>query len=230
MPPIHHTVVLPARFESIVNASVNRALEAHSRRAFAIPPDLQEKIDCAVASAWAPSTRRLYNSAIARFLTFCNSLGVPPPLRLPAAEDLLCAFTASSLGLRSSSSIRNDLSGIRAWHMFHGAPYKGGGRLSLVLRGLESHSPPSSKRPQRVPISTLMLHKLYEGLCLDDPFDAACLAAALIAFWGQSRLGEILPDKCDNAPTSLYPAYSDLQAISPTGASRCQVIYISPQG
>jgi hypothetical protein len=220
MPPTRSAIILSPRLELIVSTSVNRALNARSFGGFSAPPDLQKKIDCAVASAWAPSTRRLYNNAILRFMAFCDSLGVPPVSRLPAAEDLLCAFAASSLGRRSASSIRNDLSGIRAWHLFHSVPYSGGSRLSLVIRGSEIHSPPSSKRAPRVAVSLTMLSSLYDRLSLYDPFDVACLATALVAFWGQCRLGEILPDKCDGILPSFYPARSDLRAASSTGASR----------
>ncbi|KAJ7730504.1 hypothetical protein B0H14DRAFT_2998932, partial [Mycena olivaceomarginata] len=38
-----------------------------------------------------------------------------------------------------------------------------------------------------------MLRALYEGLDFTSPRDVAVFAAACVAFWGQCRLGEILP-------------------------------------
>jgi hypothetical protein len=224
MPSTRCSYILPRRLHSIIKTTVRQALSAHSltrhSRSFTTPHALRQKVDLAVASAWAPSTRRLYNSAVLRFLQFCDGLGVPVASRLPAEEDILCAYAASLMGSRSGSSIKNDISGLRAWHLYHNMPFKGGNRLGLVLRGAEAHSPPSSKRPPRAPASVKMLTCLHNALDHSDPFDAACLAAASVAFWSQSRLGELLPVSLASLASANLPTRSDLHGRSPSGASR----------
>jgi hypothetical protein len=129
---------------------------------------------------------------VARFIHFCSEQHVALEFRLPASELLLCAFAASSAGLRSGSTIRNDISAVRAWHITNNVPYFGNIRLNYTLKGLENLTPQSSKRAPRPPITLDMLCILYEGLNLVDPLDACCWAAAVTAFWGQARLGELL--------------------------------------
>jgi hypothetical protein len=124
------------------------------------------------------------------------------------------------MGSRSGSSIKNDISGLRAWHLYHNVPFKGGNCLSLVLRGVEAHSPPSSRRLPRAPVSAKMFACLYNTLVHSDPFDAACLAAASVAFWSQSRLGELLPVGLASLASASLPTRSDLRNRSSLGASR----------
>jgi hypothetical protein len=50
--------------------------------------------------------------------------------------------------------------------------------------------------------------------------DVACLAAAACAFWGQARLGELLPSKSSPSLHPSLPSRTNLLPISPSGASR----------
>jgi hypothetical protein len=223
MPPSRQPRLLShSELSSLVNSSLRNA-HYHSlcpRRSFSTPPHLQRKIKLAVSSAWAPSTRRLYNSSISRFLAFCESLEAPLSNCFPASEEILYAFAASSLGSRSSSSVRNDLSGIRAWHLFHNAPYNGSPRLSLLVRGIDSHSPPSTKRNPRPPVTSSMIAALFNTLSPADPLDVACLAAATCAFWGQARLGELLANKSSGSLLPSIHSRANLHPLSSSGASR----------
>ena len=211
-----------SELSSLVNSSLRRVhrhcLSPH--RSFSTPPHLQRKIRLAMSSAWAPSTRRLYNNSISRFLAFCSSLEVPLSDCFPASEEILCAFAASSLGSRSSSSVRNDLSGIRAWHLFHNAPYNGSARLSLLIRGIDSHAPASAKRNPRPPVTSSMIAALFNALSPADPLDVACFATATCAFWGQARLGELLSNESSPSLRPSIPTRKNLLPLSSSGASR----------
>ena len=55
-----------------------------------------------------------------------------------------------------------------------------------------------------------MLTKLVQLLNLDDPFDAAVAACATTAFWGQSRLGELLARSQSCFSTTSTPARANL--------------------
>jgi hypothetical protein len=163
-----------------------------------VPPEpyidaqLVSKLNHAVLAAWAPNTLEKYRLGVARFIRFCTEQHVASVFQLPASEFLLCAFAASSASSRSGSAIRNDISAVRAWHIISNVPYFGNLRLNYTLRGVENLTPESSKRPPRPPITLGMLTILYDHLNLLEPLDACCWAAAVTAFWGQVRLGELL--------------------------------------
>ena len=53
-----------------------------------------------------------------------------------------------------------------------------------------------------------MLRQLIEGLNINSPFDAA---VAAIAFWGQCRLGELLPSSSSPLLPILLPVQSDFK-------------------
>jgi hypothetical protein len=53
-----------------------------------------------------------------------------------------------------------------------------------------------------------MLQQLFDGLDLTKPLDAAVAACALLAFWGQCRLGELLSTSSSDLSTTSRPARS----------------------
>src|ERR1700731_3030818 len=145
-----------------------------------------------LAASWAESTQRNYNRGVTAYLDWCGSRNIPARNRLPASESLLCEFGASFAGRYSGSAARNILSGVRAWHIFSGAPWEGSVRLQQVLRGVENLRPASSRKAARRPVSIDHLLTLCANCEPTIPLHAACLAAATTAFWCQSRLGELL--------------------------------------
>jgi hypothetical protein len=149
---------------------------------------------------WADSTLMNYGSAVDRFQAFCAAEGVPHKFQLPADEFVLCAFAASSAGVHAGSTARNNIAALKAWHAAQNVGWQGGARLHYVLAGVDNLAPDSSKRPPRPPINAVMLRALYDGLDFSDPRDVAVFAAACTAFWGQCRLGELLPKS--SAPTA----------------------------
>lgn len=137
-------------------------------------------------------TQSNYKSAVSQFLTFCDRENIDPALQFPANEFILCAFVGSLANQKSGQTASNLMAGLKAWHRLHGKTWHGGYLLAHVLRGTAVLTPASSKRPPRPPVTIAMLIILASVLDRSDPKDAAILAAALIAFWGQCRLGELL--------------------------------------
>jgi hypothetical protein len=147
----------------------------------------------AIQNGWATTTIKRYSASVEQFIRFCDIEGVSDHLRFPADEFILCAFAASSLGRHSRSTVRNRLSALKAWHIAHNMEWKGSARLRYVLNGIHHLAPGTSKHPPRPPINAKMIAQLIESLDPNSGFDAAVAACAATAFWGQCRLGELLP-------------------------------------
>jgi hypothetical protein len=162
----------------------------------------------ALENGWAKSTLAGYARHVTHFLNFCKQERVPAALQFPADEFVLCAYAASDVGHVSASTIQNRLSGLKAWHNAHGAPWNGGLRLQVIINGAKNLTPSSSKKPPRPPITIAMLQLLFDGLDLTNPIDAAVAACALLAFWGQCRLGELLSSSTSDLSTTSRPSRS----------------------
>lgn len=198
--PSHKRHTTPRLFQSI---------HKHSR----LPSNLAKlhlsqatlnSIDRTLQHGWADPTLANYGNAVDRFLAFCESEGVPHNFQLPADEFVLCAFAASSAGIHAGSTARNNMAALKAWHVAQNAEWNGGARLHYVLAGVDNLAPDSSKRPARPPITATMLRALYDGLDFSNPRDVAVFATACVAFWGQCRLGELLPhSSCPHASKHL---------------------------
>lgn len=153
----------------------------------------QSSVAHVLAAVWAPATTVKYSAAVLRFMSYCTKEHVPTCARLPASEQLLCAFAASMAGTKSASTIRSDLAGIRGWHILNCASWNGSVSLSYVLKGCEHLAPSGSRLLPRPPVTLQMLEHLESDLDSSSPMDAAVLFTATVAFYGQLRLGEILP-------------------------------------
>ncbi|KIJ28511.1 hypothetical protein M422DRAFT_189647 [Sphaerobolus stellatus SS14] len=159
-----------------------------------LSPETKLKLQDALDNSLAPSTTCSYRHAVRRFIAFCDKEKIPSHLRWPADEFVLCAFAASHTGRLTGGTVKGYLAGIRAWHIAHNAPYQGSIRLAYIVNGVSNLAPSSSKRSPRPPITRRMLRLLFDHLDLSSPFDVAVFATAITAFWGQCRLGELLPD------------------------------------
>ena len=171
---------------------------------------VQNALTEALTNGWATSTLSGYSRHVLHFLEFCKKEQVPSHLQFPANEFVLCAYAASDAGRISSNTIQNRLSGLKAWHNAHNAPWNGGMRLQVVMNGARNMTPASSKRPPRPPVTTGMLKLLIDNLDLTQPMDAAIAACAVLAFWGQCRLGELLSSSSTDLSTVSKPARSHL--------------------
>jgi hypothetical protein len=182
--------------------------------ALALSSRARDHVTRAIRGAWADSTMKRYTGAIKQYIRFCDAERVPEHLRFPSDEFILCAFAASSFGKHAGGTPRSRLSALKAWHVAHNVEWKGSARLRYVLNGVHNSAPRSSRRPPRPPITADMLVQLVGNLDLNSPFDAAVAACAVTAFWGQCRLGELLPISSSiSASSSLssLPTRSDFK-------------------
>ncbi|KAF5378168.1 hypothetical protein D9615_007586 [Tricholomella constricta] len=157
------------------------------------PPSLQARVDQAILNAWRPSTSVGYSRAVRQFFDFCNLNNVPPSACIPASEDLLCAFAASFGGTHAGSTIRAKCSALRAWHIQNSLPWLGGTQLAYVIKGCANMRPVPSQS-KRAAFSLMTLVQLLNTLDRSSPLDVCVAFIASAAFWGQLRLGEILPN------------------------------------
>jgi hypothetical protein len=162
-----------------------------------------------ISASWADSTRRSYNESISLFLKWCGWLSIPLADRLPTSDAVLCLFVSSLAGRVSGSTIRNHLSAIRALHIINMLDYVESSHLSHFVRGAANLAPASSVKPARMPVTLDHLSLLCSYLS-SDPKDVACAAVACIAFWGQCRLGELLPISRKDALNGHLPHRSHL--------------------
>ena len=199
LPPI--PAPLPSTSQHAVPAFSSHSLSLASSRHFLASTNPSAHISSrsracvtrAIQNGWAKSTINRYSGTVELFLRFCDNEGVPSHLRFPADEFVLCAFAASSLGRHARSTVSSRLAGLKAWHTAHNVEWKGTARLRYILNGIHNMVPRGSKQPLRPPINAKMLVQLIETLDLSFPFDMAVAACAVTAFWGQCRLGELLP-------------------------------------
>jgi hypothetical protein len=166
----------------------------------------------------AQSTRKQYAGGVSAFLSFCDESSIPDHLRLPANEFLLCAFAASKAGRQGRQSVRNAMSGLRAWHIEQGVQWNGRLQLQYVLTGVGRRAPPPQQ--PRAPVTKPMLCLLAERLDRRSTRDLCVLAAATVAFWTQSRLGELLMESAANGERMHVPSRRHLAAPSTTRGSR----------
>jgi hypothetical protein len=89
-----------------------------------------------------------YGTGILRFTQFCDKNSIPEDERMPANYALLSAFNASVSGRAAGGTVRSWMSGIRAWHIFHHAPWHGGDEWVKLTRscagkeGIDFEKPP----------------------------------------------------------------------------------------
>ena len=162
----------------------------------------------AICGSWANSTLKRYAGSIKQYIRFCDAERVPECFRFPADEFVLCAFAASSFGRHTGGTPRSRISALKAWHVAHNVEWKGSARLRYVLNGVHNFAPRSSRQAPRPPVTRRMLSQLLRRLDINSPLDGAVAACATTAFWGQCRLGELLPSSSQPSPPLLLPTRS----------------------
>jgi hypothetical protein len=198
LPQLHPTTNSPNRrpFFDVVDGTQLLSLQSRTH------------VSQAIQSGWANSTIKRYSGAIEQYIRFCDDEGIPDHLRFPADEFVLCAFAASSIRRHTRSTPSSRLSALKAWHIAHNMEWKGSSRLRYVLNGVHNLAPGGSRRPPRPPVNVKMISQLLEHLDLDSPLDVAIAACATTAFWGQCRLGELLPSSQTSPQTTSFPVRS----------------------
>ncbi|KAE8238245.1 hypothetical protein A4X06_0g8916 [Tilletia controversa] len=146
-----------------------------------------------LAAAWAESTLATYGTGLLRWLLWCEQHALPASARFPAHVGDVVDFIESVAGHFSGGSIRNWVSGLRAWHAIHGSALDTVHlRIVTALRGADRLTPESSKKPPRAPFRLHHLWAIRRHVQPDSPLDSAVWACILVAFWGLARLGELL--------------------------------------
>jgi hypothetical protein len=205
-----HTPVSP-QLQTTLNPPDRRSFFNVVDGAHLLSPQSRSHVNQAIRGGWADSTIKRYSGAIEQYIRFCDDEGVPDHLRFPADEFILCAFAASSIRRHTKSTPSSRLSALKAWHIAHNMEWKGSSRLRYVLNGVHNLAPGHSRRPLRPPINAKMISQLLEHLDLDSPLDVAVAACATTAFWGQCRLGELLPSSQVSLQTTPFPIRSGFQ-------------------
>ncbi|KAF9516517.1 hypothetical protein BS47DRAFT_1441504 [Hydnum rufescens UP504] len=151
--------------------------------------------DHGLSLMWAQSTRSTYGGALIDWIAWCNANRIPEDDRLPISHELLSMFIASKISHDGASHAGNIMSGLRAWHIVQGFNWSfGEDPLVLGLKHtISSNAPPSTTRPLRPPVLIAHLEALRLNLDLiSNPFDISVYMVACCAFWGVSRLGELV--------------------------------------
>lgn len=106
---------------------------------------------------------------------------------------LMSLSSAPSQHPVQANTPRNCLSALKAWYVVHNLKWNGSACLRYVLNGVHNLSPQSSRHPPCPPVSMKMMIQLIQHFNLTSPFNVAVAACATTAFWGQCRLGKLLP-------------------------------------
>ncbi|KAJ7071647.1 hypothetical protein C8F01DRAFT_1363314 [Mycena amicta] len=153
---------------------------------------MQQQIFEKLLEAHTPETRESYGAGLLRFTQFCDRHEIPEHLRMPTHRYLLSAFVADASGTCSGKAIRNWLNGLQLWHVYNDAPWHGDEGWVPHLKRSADRAGAQFKRPPRPPITLAHLRALHSALDINTSRGAALWAAALAAFWGCCRLGELL--------------------------------------
>jgi hypothetical protein len=130
-----------------------------------------------------------YGSGLLIYHLFCDSINLPEEQRAPASTGTIQAFLASVAGAYSKSAINNYLSGIRAWHLYHGIEWAIDDKTtSMMLRATNVLSPPPE--PKRTPYTVEYITKVLEQLDSTNTFDVAVAACLTTCFWSAARVRE----------------------------------------
>lgn len=201
------------------SGSVGHSLPFHSKL-----PHLERMVRRSLLSGQSPGTTARLKTARRQFLSFCDSVHVPQRQIFPSSEVVLCAFAVHLSGKMAGSTIRGKLSALRSWHLAEGTEWHGASRLGNVLKGVDRATPSSSRMPARKPITRDMLKLLVSDLHSSSGRDTAILAIALVSFFAQLRLGEILPtsEREFHRFPDRFPRVSHVSA-STTSHGSCRV-------
>ncbi|KAI0065325.1 hypothetical protein BV25DRAFT_1869020 [Artomyces pyxidatus] len=160
-------------------------------------PDSIHRFQEVVLASVEPKTRSNYGAGLLRFTQFCDRHTIPEASRMPASEPLLSLFIAEEgAGLVSRSTVEAWLSGLQLWHAVQGAPWHGGHILRRVKQGAYKLAPASSRLDH--------MRALRQGLDVSNARDAAIWAAAMVAWAGCCRLGEIFIDSPSTFDSSKH--------------------------
>lgn len=155
--------------------------------------ELQAKLLTTLIGRYEERTLASYGAGCLRFTQWCDREGISESLRMPADPILLAGFVADMHEGGTGGRVRNWMSGLQMWHRINGAVWTGDDYFVNTALKTADKEGAAFKRPPRNAVSVEHLRALKSVLVLSRPRDAALWAAALVAFWGCRRLGELLP-------------------------------------
>lgn len=155
-------------------------------------------------------------------MNFCARIGLSP---LPATQEQLILFSAELSQSVAYSSMRTYLSAVRHLHISEGYedPLKGTLRLSMLLQGARRAKP--VKKDQRLPITPLILNKIYATLNQQPQrFDNKLLwAACCVGFFGFLRSGEFTTKQGEQFDPNSHLSIRDISLDSLANPQKVQI-------
>lgn len=159
---------------------------------------------------WTPATLKHYNAGVSKLMSFAAEYNIPRRFLLPIDPEVLCNFavwegpklnqesvTGNNTPIKSNT-IRTYLSGIKAWHLFHGLdyPHKETPRVEAVLKAAHKLELRSVPREKKDPVLIRHMFNLVRDLADGELEKQVAYTVALTAFWGMARLGELVKSSC----------------------------------
>ena len=157
----------------------------------ALPSELDAEVAEFRASAYAPSTKRSYNSHFIKYAQFTSALGVP---LVPASSTTIARYAAFLARTLKPTSIRQYLNIIRLLHLENNLPnpLHENWFVKSTLTGIERLLGTPAVR--RTPVHPQLLLELHSLLRPGNPFDLMWWAAALVMFFGLLRKSNLFPE------------------------------------
>lgn len=165
---------------------------------------------------------RRYNYQ-AHYVDWCEASQLTTKHIVDPSETTLCNYAASFMGKEAGGTVRAKLAAVKNLVSTKGHGWRGGTHLREVLNGVERAAPPSSFRPEREPVKVEWLNLLHDELDVSGrtPLNSCVIACADTVFYGQLRLGEVLPhlSLAPNSKSAKFPLVSNLNLLARTDQS-----------
>ncbi len=141
--------------------------------------------------AYAETSKKCYKTHLQRYLSFCNSIGVPP---VPASSVTLAQYAVFLARSLKPQSVQQYLNVIRLLHLENKLPnpLQDNWFLKSTLTGIARlRSSPTVRKSPITPHILLKIHKLLDS---SNTFDSMFWAAAVLMFCGLLRKSNLFPD------------------------------------
>jgi hypothetical protein len=176
-----------------VSSSINKPSDS-DRQASALV-QAKNRLELALAHSHAPKTSKNYDYAVRRYVQFAASIGYSEDDALPASEELILLWICDGLGKSGPGTAKQNLSALRAWHLKNRFPWHRPECVPFISKALKEFWPREAKKPaSRPPITSTMITMLVKAWQGGSPKELCALAIVLVAWCGQCRLGELLPE------------------------------------
>ncbi|KIY54016.1 hypothetical protein FISHEDRAFT_28903, partial [Fistulina hepatica ATCC 64428] len=159
------------RWKSLASLNLDESLRTES-------PALQAGYWLSLTSSFTEPTRSSYGAGLLRFHQFCDQNNVSESRRMPIHVTLLASFLGCWSSRVSGSTIKNWLSGLKAWHDINLQPWLGDHTLIRLARCLAAREGRLHHCPIRQPVTCELLLLLRRGLDIFSPKGAAIWACA----------------------------------------------------